>query len=114
VWLGGQWNADIYTGSFSPTTSIFVGTMSALDCSPNDPVFFLHHCNVDRIWAAWEERYGASYAPDSGWNQGWNLNDELYPYVQFRDVPEMQREGITNASMLDFRSLGYTYDDLLT
>lgn len=21
--------------------------------SPNDPVFFLHHCNVDRIWAGW-------------------------------------------------------------
>ena len=23
--------------------------------SPNDPVFFLHHCNVDRIWALWEQ-----------------------------------------------------------
>ena len=21
--------------------------------SPNDPVFFLHHCNVDRLWAQW-------------------------------------------------------------
>ncbi len=22
--------------------------------SPNDPLFFLNHCNVDRIWAAWQ------------------------------------------------------------
>ena len=21
--------------------------------SPNDPVFYLNHCNVDRIWEAW-------------------------------------------------------------
>lgn len=113
VWLGGQWDSDISNGSFDGTeSSTFVGTMSALDCSPNDPVFWIHHCNVDRIWAAWEARYGASYEPISGWNQGWNLNDELLPYLRYRDNPEMMREGITNASMLDFESLGYTYDDL--
>ena len=27
--------------------------------SPNDPVFFLHHCNVDRMWAKWQERQRA-------------------------------------------------------
>lgn len=112
VWLGGQWDSDIWSGTFESTTSTFVGSMSALDCSPNDPAFFLHHCNVDRIWAVWETRYGASYEPTSGWNQGWNLNDELYPYVLYRDNPEMMREGITNASMLEFQSLGYTYDNL--
>jgi tyrosinase len=26
--------------------------------SPNDPVFFLNHCNVDRIWAAWQGQPG--------------------------------------------------------
>ena len=32
--------------------------------SPNDPVFFLHHCNIDRIWAAWQARYpNAAYVP---------------------------------------------------
>ena len=29
------------------------GTMSDLD-SPGDPLFFLHHCNVDRLWAIWQ------------------------------------------------------------
>lgn len=27
--------------------------MSALDVSAFDPVFWLHHCNVDRLWAIW-------------------------------------------------------------
>lgn len=32
--------------------------------SPNDPIFFLHHCNVDRIWAFWQSRAGvANYQP---------------------------------------------------
>jgi hypothetical protein len=24
--------------------------------SPNDPVFFLHHCNIDRLWAVWQQK----------------------------------------------------------
>jgi tyrosinase len=33
--------------------------------SPNDPVFFLHHCNVDRIWEAWMKINGHTYVPDA-------------------------------------------------
>ncbi len=35
--------------------------------SPNDPVFFLHHCNIDRLWAVWEQKHPgvAPYLPDS-------------------------------------------------
>jgi tyrosinase len=32
--------------------------------SPNDPVFFLHHCNVDRIWEGWMRLNGRQYLPD--------------------------------------------------
>ena len=112
VWLGGQWDADIYSGIYESTTTTFVGTMSALDCSPNDPVFWLHHCNVDRIWAIWETLYGASYEPLTGWNDGWNLSDTLYPFNLYEDNSLMSLEGLTNGSMLDFEALGYTYDDL--
>lgn len=30
--------------------------------SPNDPVFFLHHCNVDRLWSRWQALH-----PDQGY-----------------------------------------------
>ena len=51
LWVGGQWDATVYSEAFKPSTTTFVGTMTAIDCSPNDPVFWLHHCNIDRLWA---------------------------------------------------------------
>jgi tyrosinase len=32
---------------------VWVGGSMLPFSSPNDPVFFLHHCNVDRLWAQW-------------------------------------------------------------
>ncbi|WP_406209801.1 tyrosinase family protein [Kitasatospora sp. NBC_01560] len=32
----------------------FIGGHMSQAFSPNDPVFWLHHANVDRIWAAWQ------------------------------------------------------------
>ena len=47
----------------------------------NDPIFFLHHCNVDRLWADWQNRHpNASYEPQSGGPQGHNLNDPMLPW----------------------------------
>ncbi len=34
----------------------FVGGSMAIMSSPNDPMFWLHHANVDRIWAHWQAR----------------------------------------------------------
>lgn len=42
----------------------FIGGDMMTSASPNDPVFFLHHCNIDRIWAAWQAQYPtAPYVP---------------------------------------------------
>jgi len=45
---------------------VFVGgSMSPLS-SPNDPVFFFHHCNIDRIWYLWQRSrgcYSGCYRP---------------------------------------------------
>ena len=112
VWVGGTWDATVWTDLFEETTTTFVGSMMALDCSPNDPCSWLHHCNVDRIWAMWEAKYGASYEPLTGENPGWNLNDELFPYTLHKAFPSMMAQGITNASMLDFTSLNYSYEEL--
>lgn len=39
-----------------------IGGQMATGTSPNDPVFFLHHANVDRLWALWQDAHaGASY-----------------------------------------------------
>lgn len=47
---------------------VWVGGDMGPGSSPNDPVFFLNHCNVDRIWEAWMARAGRQYQPRN--NQG--------------------------------------------
>lgn len=73
------------------------GPMSAR-ASPGDPVFWLVHANVDRIWAEWSRRHGPRYQPVSGGPHGSNLRDNLW------------RIGLTPADMLDHRAMGYRYD----
>src|SRR5689334_93684 len=34
--------------------------------SPRDPIFFMHHCNIDRIWAVWNS-LGNDNSPESLW-----------------------------------------------
>jgi tyrosinase len=90
-------------GIGTPTAAeIVLGTMAA-NSSPNDPVFFLHHANIDRIWNAWLRRHGPNYLPVSGGPVGHNLNDLMWPYSHI---------GIeaTPAMMLDSTTLGYVYD----
>jgi tyrosinase len=44
---------------------VLVGGDMGDPTSPNDPVFFLNHCNVDRIWAAWQKIHNnPPYLPD--------------------------------------------------
>jgi tyrosinase len=42
---------------------IWIGGDMGPSTSPNDPVFFLNHCNVDRIWEAWMQSRGRNYEP---------------------------------------------------
>ena len=77
------------------------GTMSYMS-SPNDPVFFLHHANIDRLWARWQQAHpDLDYAPASGGPDGESRGDPLDPW----SAPT------TVASVLDHRALGYRYDD---
>jgi len=47
---------------------VWIGGDMGPGTSPNDPAFFLNHCNVDRIWEMWMDRNGREYQP--GRNRG--------------------------------------------
>ena len=79
-----------------------LGTMAA-NSSPNDPVFFLHHANCDRLWNEWMKRHGKAYEPESGAMHGHNLHDHMWPYSDIGMT-------VTPAMMLDSRSIGVIYD----
>ena len=59
---------------------VWVGGDMGPGTSPNDPVFYLNHCNVDRIWEGWQGRWGQVYEPGASADptlEGQRLNDEL-------------------------------------
>ena len=38
---------------------VAVGGEMATERSPADPLFWLHHATIDRIWARWQEKHPA-------------------------------------------------------
>lgn len=76
--------------------------------SPNDPVFFMHHCMVDKLWHEWQLRFSSQgYLPMSGGPFGQNIND---PMDSTPTTPPGQRP----IDVLDSVALGIEYDQLLT
>jgi tyrosinase len=88
---------------------VWVGGDMAPGSSPNDPVFFLNHCNVDRLWEAWMLRRGRTYFPGPGQGPaGHRATDPLFSIVW----PSM-----TPSEVLDPTEAGldwYRYDALPT
>jgi tyrosinase len=85
------------------------GTMAEVPVAPNDPAFFLHHANVDRLWARWHFKYYAKagfkpYEPSTGAAPGHNLDDMMEPW----SVPGFAH---TPKDVLNHQHLGYSYDD---
>jgi tyrosinase len=60
----------------------WIGGSMGPPTSPNDPVFFLHHCFVDKLWAdrLTSHPNEAGYLPDSGAPQGHNYDDPMRPW----------------------------------
>ena len=83
---------------------VWVGGSMLPMSSPNDPVFFLHHCFVDKLWADWQRLHSsAGYLPASGAAAGHNLGDAMQPWAGMGQV-------VTPASVLNHHALGYRYD----
>jgi tyrosinase len=73
--------------------------------SPNDPVFYLNHCNEDRLWEAWMQQHGRVYRPtaaDIDAPVGHRLDDVM---VTLLGAP------LRPSDTLD-ASTWYVYDDL--
>lgn len=59
---------------------VWIGGDMGPATSPNDPVFYLNHCNVDRIWESWMNREGPKYRPldaDGDAPEGHRLDDAM-------------------------------------
>ena len=92
-------------GGLHNRVHVWVGGDMLPSSSPNDPVFFMHHCNVDRLWEAWMVQHGRTYLPlqtaPASLN-GHRINDAMASLVS----PPMRI-----ADVLDLSGL-FVYDSL--
>ncbi|HET8887580.1 MAG TPA: tyrosinase family protein [Candidatus Angelobacter sp.] len=82
------------------------GDLSGNAFSARDPLFWVHHCNVDRIWESWAELHGRAVPLDNLW-AGHQLH-EFYDPIQ--DKPVTVHAWQTNNSA----QFGARYDSLET
>lgn len=90
----------------------FPGAMSKPATAGLDPIFWLHHCNIDRLWESWN--MAASIPPHTDpvqpkWLQG-PAGIGQRPFVMPK--PDGTEWTYTPDLMRDIASLGYDYDDL--
>jgi tyrosinase len=82
---------------------VWVGGDMGPSTSPNDPVFYLNHCNVDRIWESWMQRIGRRYLPDM------NAGTQLAGHRIDDQIVSPLGRSATPRQMLNV-STTYTYD----
>jgi tyrosinase len=75
-----------------------------------DPIFWLHHANIDRLWEVWQESPTSTGDPtDANWVNGpASVGDRIFSLP----MPGGNPWDYTPGDMTDLGKLGYTYDDL--
>ena len=58
-----------------------IGGIMGTYLSPLDPIFWLHHCNIDRLWASWAVLHGNAVPSQPLWGSH-NLGDVLRPQAE--------------------------------
>ena len=79
------------------------GLMGVIDTAAQDPIFWLHHANIDRLWNQWIEQGGGRTDPtDATWlNTTFTFYDEAGHAVY-----------LTGSEIIDSQDqLNYRYDD---
>lgn len=85
------------------------GWMSHPNTAARDPIFWLHHSNIDRLWGRWLNQGGGRENP---------VNDDVWMDTVFNFATGMDDQGnvfedsLTGRDILDtLRQLDYRYDD---
>ena len=75
--------------------------MALIPTAANDAIFFLHHCNIDRLWASWNAG-GKKNPDDAGWK------DKEFTFANTDGTLAKHRCEDFN----DIAKLGYSYEAL--
>ena len=66
---------------------VIVGGHMATNWSPADPLFYLHHANIDRLWSMWQDYWDHDTVDVADYTSPWHFDserglDETLPYSQ--------------------------------
>lgn len=123
-WVPGAMDPDTSFGGGSADTAQFQGFTGALEFTPHnavhsairgwmedpataarDPIFWIHHANIDRLWQQWKNRPAHPDPSDSLW-----LHQRFTFYDEDGHAVHLTGAQIVNTS----DSLGYRYDPVPT
>lgn len=91
------------TLEFNPHNNVHCDVSGPFMCSgasPRDPIFQMHHCNIDRIWAVWVEEGGP------------NCDEPMWLDMVFNNhfiAPDETHHSRKVSDLLKVEPLGYTY-----
>lgn len=101
-----QFSLDL-EGSPHGSVHIYSGGEMGAFMSPLDPIFWLHHCNIDRIWEIWRNRVG----PDNDLPQDFNQWRETI-LDSFWNIRGDTHSDTAKQTLAMTRNYGYKYDNL--
>ena len=97
-------------GGSDPNDPSIPGLMSDPDTAALDPIFWLHHSNIDRLWETWIRADPGHHDPtNSHWTNGpTSVGEQGF----VAPTPDGQSWTYAPKDVTSLRTLGYGYDDL--
>jgi tyrosinase len=131
--IGGALVGDINQTPSPANQTKILGTMNNINSSPYDPIFWLNHSNVDRLWAEWQsnghagEDFFSDFSVSTEHPYGHNIDNRMWPWDGGFSKPANYGPGdytslipnfdpndiVTPRDTLNFLDRGYTYSTLL-
>ncbi len=98
--LTNAFETTVETLPHNPVHNLIGGAMSNVTISPKDPIFWVHHGNIDRLWAAWCNAGAGRTMPvrtDPYWSGSFNYGPAVAAMARSWAISET--------------ALGYQYED---
>ncbi len=91
------------------------GLMTSPDTAAIDPIFWLHHCNIDRLWESWNRQPKTNPTDfENPTNTEWLDGPPSIGEREFAmPNPDGSKWVFTPGQMVDIGALGYNYDTLV-
>src|SRR6185436_17775392 len=101
----------VFTDKSNPQNQNLPGLMSDPDTAGLDPIFYLHHANIDRLWEVWIQGSVSQGNPkQASWKNGPAAAGERGFSMPL--PPKGAPWNYTPDQMADLSKLDYTYDDV--